>query len=282
MRARFLIAFVAAALSAAGPGIAAPRAAAAPGVADAKEPPADGGLPLGPDTYELLSDPELRTGLLLYSARSGNWDLRLRFPFSIGLTSFDLNSGIDLDNVSTLSVIPTLEFVVPLDDRWTFLPFIGVGAAAAIGDHKPVSGENTIGIVSGGLRAQRWEPFAGRYVSVVSIEGRYDAALVPRNGLLGDWGSLTGAVELRRSFGAPRNGPRLQAGVYAEAFRFWDPLELEIEGVTPSFLHTQKEFGVSLGSSRPVSVFGFTLPRVFLGVRLGEGVRSLQLRFGRL
>ncbi len=132
------------------------------------------------------------------------------------------------------------------------------------------------------MRAQRWQPFAERYVSLLSIEGRYDAALTPRNGLLGDWGSLTAALEFRRSFGAPRGGPRFQPGVYAQGFWFWDPVELEIEGVTPSFLDNQREFGISLGASTPYKILGINVPRVFLGVRVGEGVQTLRLRFGRL
>lgn len=235
-----------------------------------------------PDTQLPLTDPELQSGILLHSAESGNWDLRLTFPFSVGLTEFDLDAGIDLDSVSTVSVVPTLEFVVPVDEKWTFLPFVGAGGAVAVGDRKPVSGQGTIGILTGGLAARRWQPFAGRYVSVVAAEARYDAALTSRDGLLGDWGSLTGAVEFRRSFGAPRDGPRFQAGLYGKSYWFWDPVELEIEGVTPSFLHTQREFGISLGSSTPYRLWGIKVPRVFLGVRTGEGVRSLRIGFGRL
>jgi hypothetical protein len=247
-----------------------------------EEPIEDTDATPGPSGYEVLSDPELKTGFMLHSAESGNWDLRLAFPFSVGLTDFDLDVGIDLDSVSTVSVVPTLEFIVPINEKWAFLPFAGAGGAAAVGDRKTVSGQSTIGILTGGLRAQRWQPFADRYVSFFATEARYDAALTSRNGLLGDWGSLTAAVELRRSFGAPRDGPRFQAGLYAKGYWFWDPLELEIEGVTPSFLHNQKEFGISLGSSTPYSIWGIKVPRVFLGVRLGEGVRSLRIGFGRL
>lgn len=272
---------VAAALLVACRPVAAQDPGAEPGGADVAAPGVEVAAP-PPGAPEVLSDPELETGIMLYSATSGNWNLRLSFPFSIGLTDFDLDAGIDLDNVSTVSGVPTLEFIVPVDDRWTLLPFFGAGGATAVGDQKTTSGESSIGILTGGLRAQRWQPFAARYVSVVSVQARYDAALTPRDGLLGDWGSLTGAVEFRRSFGAARDEPRFQAGIYAQGFWFWDPVELEIEGVTPSFLHRQKELGISLGGSRPVRVFGITLPRVFLGVRGGEGVRSLQLRFGRL
>ncbi|UCH73328.1 MAG: hypothetical protein JSU82_13370 [Rhodospirillales bacterium] len=231
---------------------------------------------------DLVSDPELETGWILHSARTGDWNLRLFFPFSVGLTEFDFDAGISLDNVTTVSVVPTLEFIVPLNNRWTFLPFIGAGGAVAVGDQKTTSGESSIAVTTGGLRAQRWQPFGGRYVSAVSAEARYNAAMTPRDGLLGDWGSLTGAVELRRSFGAQRNGPRLQAGVYAQGFWYWDPIEIEIEGVTPTFLDNQREFGISLGGSTPVRILGINVPRIFFGVRTGEGLRSLQLRFGRL
>ena len=69
----------------------------------------------GPSEHEFLSDPELKTGIMLYSAESGNWDLRLAFPVSVGLTEFDLSSGVSLDNVATVAVVPTLEFIVPID-----------------------------------------------------------------------------------------------------------------------------------------------------------------------
>lgn len=281
MRMRRLVQLVAAAaLSAASQAISLNDAVAQTGTDHVQEPAEDTGAT--PGTQQPLTDPELQSGIMLHSAESGNWDLRLTFPFSIGLTEFDLDAGIDLDSVSTVSVVPTLEFVVPVDEKWTFLPFAGAGGGAAVGDRKPVSGQGSIGILTGGLGARRWQPFAGRYVSVVAAEARYDAALTSRDGLLGDWGSLTGAVEFRRSFGAPRDGPRFQAGLYAKSYWFWDPVELEIEGVTPSFLHTQREFGISLGSSTPYRIWGIKVPRVFLGVRMGEGVRSLRIGFGRL
>ncbi len=228
------------------------------------------------------SDPELKTGIMLRSVEERAWGLRLNFPLSVGLTEFDLASGVSLDDVATVSVVPTAEFIIPLDNKWTLLPFVGAGGAAAVGDRETVSGESALGLVSGGLRAQRWQPFAERYVFVFATKIRYDAALTSRNGLLGDWGSLTGAVELRRTFGARRDGPRFQPGVYAQGFWFWDPVELQIPGVTPSFLDNQREFGISLGSSTPYSIWGITLPRLFIGVRLGERLRSLRIRFGRL
>lgn len=249
---------------------------------DRAQPPTDDAASPATFAAEFASDPELATGITVYSPETADWRLRLDFPFSVGWTQLDLDAGIDLDSVWTLSVVPTLEFIVPVDEKWTFLPFAGAGGAAAVGDQKLVSGESTLGILTGGLRGQRWQPFADRYVSLLTVQGRYNAALTPRDGLLGDWGSLAGALEFRRSFGSARDGPRFQPGIYVQGFWFWDPVEFEIEGVTPSFLHNQREFGISLGGSTPYRILGIKVPRVFLGVRVGQGARSLQLRFGRL
>ena len=42
------------------------------------------------------------------------------------------------------------------------------------------------------------------------------------------------------------------------------------------------KIGISLGSTTPYKVLGITLPRVFIGVRVGDGLRGVRLRFGRL
>ena len=227
-------------------------------------------------------DPERSTGILLRSLEGRDWGLRLRLPLSVGLTEFDLGSGTALANLSTVALVPTVELIVPLDESWTLLPFAGLGAAVQVGDRDLVGGDEALWLATGGLRARRWQPFAERYAFVLESDVRYDAALTRRNGLLGDWGSLAAAVELRRAFGAPRDGPRFEGGVYLQGIWFWDPVELEIAGVTPSFVDHQREIGISLGSTSPYKVLGITLPRVFIGVRVGDGLRSLRLRFGRL
>lgn len=228
------------------------------------------------------SDPELQTGIMVRSVEENPWGFRLTFPFSVGLTDFDLASGVPLGNLATASIVPTGEFIVPIDEKWTLLPFAGVGGATALGDQKAVGGKSALGLSTGGLRVQRWQPFADHYVFVLGSQVRYDAAWTSRNGLLGDWGEMTGSVELRRNFGAPNGGPRFQPGIYAQGIWFWDPVELDIPGVTPTFIDNQLELGVSLGSSTPYNIWGLSLPRIFVGVRFGNGLTAVSIRFGRL
>ena len=61
----------------------------------------------------------LDTGIMLRSPEE-DWGAHLFFPVGIGWTEFDLQN-ISLDQVSTISAIPTAEFIVPLSKHWTLM-----------------------------------------------------------------------------------------------------------------------------------------------------------------
>lgn len=227
-------------------------------------------------------DPELESGLMLRSLAGRKWGLRLQLPFSIGLTRFDLSSGVSLDDLATLAFVPTAEFIVPLNPRWALLPFVGLGGAIQLGERELVGGSRVLGFVTGGLRVQRWQPFAERYAFVLMSQIRYDVTLTGGGGLLDDSGRFDAALELRRAFGAPREGPRFQAGIYAQGFWFWDPVELRVAGVSPSIIDDERQIGISLGTTSPYKLWIIPLPRVFVGYGVGDGLKVLRIRFGRL
>jgi len=224
----------------------------------------------------------LDPGWVLRSHERGDWGVSLQLPVSVGWTSFDLRQGLSLDQLATLAVVPTAEFVFPLSDTWTLLPFVGAGVAWQTGAAELVGDNEVIGLATGGVRATRWQHFARRYWFGLMGQVRYDAALTRRNGLLGDWGSLDAAVELRRDFGAPREGPRFQGGLYVQASRFWDSVELEISGVSPSLVENWREIGISLGSTSPFKLWKIPLPRAFIGAFAADGISGVRIRFGRL
>jgi len=234
---------------------------------------------LNPQPYDL------RSGGISLRALEGdrNWGAVLALPVSVGWTGFDLDiDDLSIGDLSTVAIVPTVEGVVPLGDHWTLLPFVGLGGAWQVGDNDLIGGDNAIGLAAAGVRATKWQPFEERYSFLFTAELRYDAALVRRNGLLGDWGSVDAALELRRVFGAARAGPAFQGGVYLQGTRFWDPVELEIVGVTPATVERQAEVGISLGTTAPFKILGIGVPRTFVGYRFGDDLRGLRIRFGRL
>jgi hypothetical protein len=222
------------------------------------------------------ADAMLDTGFVLRSQRGRTWGAHLMLPISIGWTEFDLGAGVSLDDLATLAVVPTVEFIIPMSERWTLLPFVGAGFAWQTGASDLVGDSDVIGLATGGVRVTRWQHFARRHWFGLTAEVRYDGALTGRDGLLGDWGSFDAAIELRRDFGAPSNGPRFQGGLYVQAFRFWDPVELDIAGVSPPSVKGQVEIGISLGSTSPFKLWRITLPRVFIGWLVGDGVSGMR------
>ena len=67
------------------------------------------------------------------------WGLRLRIPVTLGVYSLrlsDLIEDFDLDRVQAIAVVPALEFLVPVGERWTLKPRqdLGLGKDLAGGD----------------------------------------------------------------------------------------------------------------------------------------------------
>ena len=79
--------------------------------------------------------------------------LRLNYPVSLGVGIIDddrdfpeIAEVIDLNNLVTLSVMPGLEYVLPMTDIWALVPFVDLGIA------RDFANETTVGI--GGIGAK--------------------------------------------------------------------------------------------------------------------------------
>ena len=223
----------------------------------------------------------LTKGVVLRDHRGRFWGVSLLLPIKIGITSFSLDGNFSLSNLSTLAIVPTGEFVIPINDRWTIQPFAGIGVAWTTGADEVISSKFLM-LTTVGLRATRWQNFSDRYWLGLTGNLRYDQVLSGRNDLLGDWGNLEIAVELRRSFGQPRKGARFMGGLYVLGRHFWEPIEVSIPGITTDYVYDQLEAGVSFGTDEPYKLLGITLPRVFVGYFVSKELRGVRLHFGRL
>ena len=81
--------------------------------------------------------------------------LRLNYPIALGAGVIDadrdfpeIGDVLDLNNFVTLSVVPGLEYVLPVTDIWSLLPFVDLGIA------QDFVNETTIGI--GGIGAKSY------------------------------------------------------------------------------------------------------------------------------
>lgn len=76
---------------------------------------------------------------------------RIRVPIAFGLHEFDtseLISAVSLDNVSTLTAVPGVEFDIPMTERWSLRPFAALGWGAQLG------GDSSAWVYWGGLKSR--------------------------------------------------------------------------------------------------------------------------------
>ena len=68
---------------------------------------------------------------------------RIRVPIAFGLHEFDtsdLGAAVSLDNVSTLTAVPGVEFDIPMTDRWSCdRSRISAGAGRSVAARRPGS-----------------------------------------------------------------------------------------------------------------------------------------------
>ena len=222
-------------------------------------------------------DPEL--DLEHFSSRPStgrDWSVRYKFPVVIGYTDFDFGEGEAFESLTTLAIVPTAEFMRPIDCEWTLIPFVGVGGGWLI--------DSDVGIliVTTGLRAEWTRRLTEASELRVQPRIRYDANLNQPDGLLGDWGRCDLSVELRHALPMPFAGRRLEPGVYVQGFWFWNDIDFEVPGLAPDSVANQAEVGISLGTREPIEILGLELPRIFIGLRFGDGIQTLSIRFGEL
>lgn len=131
---------------------------------------------------------------------------RIRVPIAFGLHEFDtsdLGSAVSLDNVSTITAVPGVEFDIPMTDRWSLRPFANFGWGGQVG---------------GGASA--WVYWAGLKSRVTFSGDGFDWAIV--NAL-----TYSGYTD-----GASANGAHTSSRVLPllTAFEFDRPIEKKIGG----------------------------------------------------
>lgn len=209
----------------------------------------------------------------LRKAGEGNHGLRLKIPITFGFYdySFDEVAGGQFpEQVSTVSVMPGLEWEIPLTPRWTVKPYFSGGYG------QELSGKESALIYDLGVKSR----------FVIGEDKGVEFALV---------GALTAAGY------RPRGGPRQPFGVLAIGLDLVIPMNLVLFdrdaffGFTPIYskyfnklrfaefddvdnrLREQFELDISILSRRPWTLKYFDVDRVGLAIRSSNEVFGVSL-----
>jgi hypothetical protein len=198
------------------------------------------------------------------------WGLRITFPLSFGAHEVDaiIDGGKVSDALNTVSVIPGVEFQVPVRERWLLKPFAELG----IGSELTGSGGTEL-LSSGGLkclgvypgRPLRWM-FGGAV--------RYNGSSV--DAVRGAFGSLEFAADAQTRLGFSLGNKVAMGGLYGMA-RYYSGLDIEIGPTGLRSVDEQYEAGISFSTDPVIRLWKVRLPWIAIGYRFGDGIDAYKI-----
>jgi hypothetical protein len=172
------------------------------------------------------------------------------------------------DDLVTLSVLPGMEYQIPVNETWAIKPF------GHIGYGHDFSGNENIYMGVLGVRALgTWYPSDGwefRWGNAFRLAGEYQGRSHHRT----SFGMLETGLDVRRYTPLLLSDRPVNVGVYYHYQYFipeWDIDELRPRESDIGALH---ELGVSVGLKKPVTILGVSFSRVRAGYNRGSGVQG--------
>ena len=209
----------------------------------------------------------------LRSVDDRDWGLKVKFPVTLGFYDFELKdiieSGIPTD-VTTVSILPGVEFEFPIREHWSLMPFADLGAGYNF------SADWATYIYSIGIKSLvifPWQDFECRFGNRLLYAGY----TTPQADIKDNYESFETGFDMRRPLPYTVLGHPTNWSVYFANFLY---VNLEfLKSLTSSFqVDVQNEFGVTVGTSDKFWWSGN--PRIGLGYRFGPHFHAIRVVFG--
>ncbi len=196
--------------------------------------------------------------------------LRVTFPVSLSSARVEALGDVQpfITNLQAVAIIPGVELVVPLGERWQLKPFaeVGVGAGSANGDLEVLYGT--------GVRSTGSLP-AGRLDLTVGAAAAYKKPATSRTEYDG-YSRLEAGVDAQLPLGIKLGIRHAKGGVYGIVHRFYD-LDLGRLGRRPILLGHQYEVGVSFSTEPALELWKVELPWIGVGYQFGDVFTGVRL-----
>jgi len=208
----------------------------------------------------------------LLDAGGRPWGLDLTFPVSLGFYNLDTASSVGdvVARVSTVSVAPGVEFLVPVSRRWVLKPYGEVSLGMT------TSGESTEVQYAAGIKA-RGDYESGPYHLAAGLGAHYASVRAARVDV-GDYTTLEAGLDIQRRLGFSVGGGDASAGIYG--IGRWFP-DLRITGAGDRILNVKRvlEVGVSFSTAPELTLLKVKLPWLAVGYRFGDMFRGIRVSF---
>jgi hypothetical protein len=222
------------------------------------------------------------------------WRLVLTGYLGFGHFSFDsVEAGLVGPRVTASQdfgfVLPQAELQIPLRRWWTVKPYVAAGlgrtfnASAAIeappGVGQVTIDEGFIALYAAGI-SNLFEVQVQDFLLSVGtrLGGAGDAGAVGST----NYGTLQNGLEVRHPLGFSVKDIEPDVGVSFIYYYFFPSAKFSLPGGSPLEVSNQFEFGIDVGSPKPITLWILEIEKPRLGVsyRFGDGLTGVRVQFG--
>lgn len=253
--------------------------------------------PVPPDTSELLNfvyASQLGSGFYEISGRrvwvlrvavpvrirsveEDGWGLRLRFPVTFGFYDFKPEDFLDFElpeDVNTVTLVPGVEFEVPVTERWMLMPFAEFGAG------KEVTSDGSWSLVySAGTGSMARFP-VGRFELLLGNELRWAGSAVVGGPVNDGWGRFKTVLEARHPLPFSIQKQQARIGGYVLNNLYLGGLTFLKPDGSKITIDSEYEVGATFGTADKLRWWILKIQGIGLGYRWGEDISAVRFFIG--
>lgn len=213
----------------------------------------------------------------LRSVEEHGWGVRLKFPVTFGFYDFSPEDLLELElpeDINTVTLVPTVEFEVPILERWMLLPFAEFGAG------KEVTNDGKWALVwSAGTGSMATFP-VGRFELLLGNELRWAASAVIGGPANEGWGRFKTVLEARHPLPFSIQGKGARIGGYFLNNLYFGNLDFVKANGRKITVDTEFELGATLGTAERLEWWILKIQGIGLGYRWGENISAVRFFIG--
>ncbi len=202
------------------------------------------------------------------------WGLKFTLPVSIGFYDYDLGKALAQglpSGVSTLSIVPQLEWEWPASERWTLKPYVAVGAGFEL------SGDEKATIYDFGIRSRFLLSRNARGREVALLNRLTSAGYRVSGASTNTLGFLATALDIQFPTGWTLAGRSLRFSFTPTHWYYFGKLDFPQFNNRDNRLREEFELAFSFSSDKPLPIRWLPIDRVGIALRKGGGVTGLRI-----
>ena len=185
-------------------------------------------------------------------------------------------------------VLPQAELQIPLRRWWTVKPYVAAGLGRTFNASAAIEGppggefhveEGFVFLYAAGISNLFEFQVHDFFLSVgTRLAGAGDAGQSTST----NYGTLQNGLEVRHPLGFPVKDLEPDVGVSFIYYHFFPSAKFSLPGGSPLEVSNQFEFGMDVGSLKPITLWIFEIekPRIGVSYRFGDGLTGVRVQFG--